>query len=385
MGKALKKRAVEGAFEERGRRYSLYAQNIIDTVRDPLIVLTKSLKVSSANRSFYEFFKVVPSETEGRLIYDLGNRQWDIPQLKKLLEDILPARTSFDDYEVSHDFPALGKKILLLNARSIQGSESPDHEPLILLAIEDVTEKYRLAIERDQALEAREELVAVVSHEIKNPLTTITTSLELLKRALPHDGQVRTQKLISHMGAAAHRMNHIVSDLLEVTRIESGHFRLIQSAVNVSDLINELIEIFEPLVTEKSLHLEYQISSEAQAAYCDRDWIIQVLSNLMSNAIKFTDAGGTIRVQVDRSGDQFHFEVQDTGCGIAPEELPHVFERFWQAKHKQYLGVGLGLYIAKNIIDAHGGKIGVRSEVGGGSTFHFTLPAAAELPAQRIA
>ncbi len=373
------------AFLDRGRRYSLYAQNIIDTTREPLVVLNSELRVSSANRAFYEFFKVDPAETEGEWIYDLGDRQWDIPRLRELLEKVLPARMSFDNYEVTQDFPRIGRKTLLLNARQIKGDETPNREPLILVAFEDFTERMKLEQERDQALKAREELVAVVSHEIKNPLTIITTSLDLLKRTLSHDGQGQTERLIEQIRSATLRMGHIVSDLLDVTKIESDRFIMRQAAVDVPELITEVVAVFGPIAAKKSIHLEHGVSPDVVAVWCDRDWIFQVLPNLLANAVKFTGDGGTIRIDVDRTEDRVRFQVKDSGCGIPADQLAHVFERFWQAKHNQYLGVGLGLYIAKSVVEAHGGKIGLSSKEGEGSIFYFTLAAAGALPVRKTA
>lgn len=128
--------------ETNSTRSGEFAENIINTVREPLIVLDQDLRVVTVSRSFYDFFKVTPEETVGQLIYDLGNKQWDIPKLRELLEDILPKKTSFDDYEVEHDFVSIGHRIMLLNARQID--RSWDKERIIILAIEDITERRQL-------------------------------------------------------------------------------------------------------------------------------------------------------------------------------------------------------------------------------------------------
>src|ERR1700712_5270369 len=130
-----------------------YAQNIVDTVREPLLILDTTLRVRSANRAFYQTFHVSPSETEGHLIYELGNGQWDIPDLRTLLEDIVPKRSVFDDFELEHDFPAIGRRVMLLNARKLQAGH---HGELLVLAMEDVTERRRAEEEVANAKEAAE-------------------------------------------------------------------------------------------------------------------------------------------------------------------------------------------------------------------------------------
>ncbi|MFZ9596453.1 MAG: ATP-binding protein [Bdellovibrionia bacterium] len=349
----------------------LLFQSIVNTVREPLVVLDHQHRVQLANRSFYQTFRVLSQDTINQCIYELGNHQWDIPALRHLLDRIIPEKMVFDDFEVNHEFPIIGQKTMLLNARRING-DPMSH--LILLAFEDITERKRLEKERDDALKAREELVAVVSHEIKNPLTTITSSLDLIKRLLPSfDGRVQVDKLLNHIRGASERMTRITSDLLEVTKIEAGRLPIEKIKVEVANLIEEVVVLFRPLAEMKSIRLEKKVSPNAHWVLCDRDRIIQVLSNLIDNAIKFTAEGGIIQIEVQPMEGQIEFQVTDTGCGIPPDQIHHVFERFWQAKHKQYLGSGLGLYIVKKLVEAHGGVIGIRSQMGHGSTFFFSL------------
>jgi signal transduction histidine kinase len=125
---------------------------------------------------------------------------------------------------------------------------------------------------------------------------------------------------------------------------------------------------------DKNIRIESEVAANARHAHYDRDRIFQVLTNLLNNAIKFTPEGGRIRVSAKTQGEMLRLEVTDSGCGIPESEMTHVFDRFWQAKHRQYLGTGLGLYIAKNIVEAHGGRIGLESRVGQGSTFYLMLP-----------
>ena len=253
---------------------------------------------------------------------------------------------------------------------------APSGTMTILTTITDISVRKAIEAERDQALKDQEELVAVVSHEIKNPLTTIIFSLDIINKTLPpHKGQKQTQEILDNIRGAAHRMTRITSDLLDVTKINAGCFPIKPTVVDIVNFVEEQISLFQPLAAAKSIHIETEVSVKAKSANCDRDRIAQVLTNLLNNAIKFTGEGGMIRVAVDHFQDRIRFQVTDTGCGIPADQLSHVFDRFWQAKHKQYLGSGLGLYIAKNIVSAHGGELRVISKEGEGSTFYFTLPA----------
>src|SRR6478609_7272583 len=161
-----------------------YAQNIVDTVREPLLILDATLRVRSANRAFYQTFHVSAGETEGRLIYELGNGQWDIPDLRTLLEDIVPKSSVFDDFELDHTFPVIGRRVMLLNARKLQAGH---HGELLVLAMEDVTQRRRAQEEVSKAKEVAETanktkslFLANMSHELRTPLNAIMGYSEML-------------------------------------------------------------------------------------------------------------------------------------------------------------------------------------------------------------
>jgi len=221
----------------------------------------------------------------------------------------------------------------------------------------------RLYNEAQEAVRVREDLLAIVSHDLRNPLgVVLASSALLLKSSLPPEKEERARRQIEAIQRAANRMNRLIRDLLD--------FASIQEAVAI---VNEVLEALEPLATPKQLRLVHETSAEVRVA-CDHDRVVQLFSNVIGNAIKFTPDGGTITVRAVRQGSDVRFAVMDTGPGIPAEERPHVFDRYYQARRKNREGIGLGLSIARGIVEAHGGRIWVESFPGDTTTFRIRLP-----------
>lgn len=238
-----------------------------------------------------------------------------------------------------------------------------------------VVEHARLYHEAQQATKARDDILAVVAHDLRNPLNTVAMGISLLlENTAPERVQERRQAEI--VQRAAERMNKMIQDLLDVKRIESGRLAMDVRTEDVEGLISDTIEMLRPLASGSSIVLESEIASTVRPVLADAGRIQQVLSNLVGNAVKFTPRGGRITVTARELDGEIRFGVTDTGPGIPPEELPHIFGRFWQSRPSDRRGIGLGLAIAKGIVEAHGGRIWVESQVGSGSAFYFTLPAA---------
>jgi signal transduction histidine kinase len=225
-----------------------------------------------------------------------------------------------------------------------------------------------------RATEAREELVAVVSHDLKNPLATIRMTTGQLLEELGLAAGSEGRRGLERIQRSADRMTRLIRDLLDLAKLDGGHLWIDLAPQGLDDLVTDVVEGLRAEAAAKSLHLD--LSGGHQRARCDRDRILQVLTNLLSNAIKFTPVGGTVRVDAKRRDHEVVVSVGDTGPGIPPDERAHIFDRFWQAQQTARLGTGLGLSIAKGLVERHGGHLWVDSEVGAGSTFSFTLPAA---------
>jgi signal transduction histidine kinase len=238
-------------------------------------------------------------------------------------------------------------------------------------------ENARLYKAAQDATRARDDLVAIVSHDLKNPVHTINMAAAfLLEVAPPEDRRVTTRRQLDVIQRAASRANRLISDLLDVAKIQAGGMAVELAVVDVPSLVHEAVDSVASVAASKDLTLEKHIADGFPAVAADRDRILQVFGNLLGNAIKFTPKGGKITIDAECNGREARFAVCDTGPGIPAEHVPHVFDRYWQAKSTAKLGTGLGLSIAKGIVEAHAGKIWVESEPGQGAAFIFTLPAA---------
>jgi PAS domain S-box-containing protein len=238
-----------------------------------------------------------------------------------------------------------------------------------------VVEHARLFHEAQQATRARDDVLAVVAHDLRNPLNTVSMAVSLMLESTPPE-RVQERRQVEIVRRAADRMNRMIQDLLDVKRMESGRLSIDLNLESPAALINDTIDMLRPLAAGSTIRLETSIDDDLPPVLADASRIQQVLSNLVGNAVKFTPHSGRITVCAEQLENEVRFGVIDTGAGIPAEQLPHIFGRFWQARSSDRRGIGLGLAIAKGIVEAHNGRIWVESHVGLGSTFYFTLPCA---------
>jgi PAS domain S-box-containing protein len=486
-----------------------HAQAIIATLRHSFVVLDGDLRLQSANASFYRTFQVSEEETVGRLVYELGGGQWNIPVLRTLLEEVLPANHAFDDFEVQFDLPNMERRILILNARRLQGG-APDG--FILLAMEDVTERraaertlrgselrYRRLFqsakdgivildaetgriidanafmcgllgqdlpelmgkelfeiglfgdvaankEAFQELQAngyvrydhlpvqkpdgevtqvefvsnvyreddrlvaqcnvrdvtersrmemqikqqaetmadqsrrKDEFLAMLSHELRNPLAPIrsaTHMLRLQERSGENPIQKQAREIIERQVGT---LTRLVSDLLEVSRVVTGRIRLTLETVDLCQVVRHALETATPLFERQRHEVSTLLPAPTQPMWVSADAarLEQVVVNLLTNASKFTDAGGEILVRLERRHNHAELCVRDSGVGIAPEVLPHVFDLFAQADRsldRSQGGLGIGLNLVQRLVELHGGTVEALSDgAGQGSEFFVRLP-----------
>lgn len=239
-------------------------------------------------------------------------------------------------------------------------------------------ENAQLYAEAQSATRARDEMLAVVAHDLRNPLSTISLGAELLLDTTPEDSEHAFQRRhLATVKRSAERMNRLIQDLLDVSRVAGGKMTMAPKDEDLSLLLAEAAAMLRPLAEARGITFQTRGIRELPRLRVDGARLMQVISNLVGNALKFTPEGGSVTLAGEWGEDGVRVSVIDTGSGISPEQLPHVFGRFWQAHAADRRGLGLGLAIARGIVEAHGGRIWVESELGEGSIFHFTLPARA--------
>ncbi len=235
----------------------------------------------------------------------------------------------------------------------------------------------RLYREAVAAVRARDDVLAVVSHDLGNPLSAIRIGVSLLLRHRPTEAADGGWAHLAGIQQSVQQMERLIRDLLEVKRIEAGQLALAMEDLAAADLLAGAVELMSPLAEKRDMSVRIAVDEPSPHVHVDRARLLQVLTNLLGNAIKFTQEGGDITLSANAAGGEVVFSVRDNGPGIATEDVEHIFDRFWQAQRKgrEGLGLGLGLAIVRGIVQAHGGRVWAESEIGVGTTISFTLPA----------
>jgi two-component system CheB/CheR fusion protein len=388
--------------EEAARAAQIYAESIVATIREPLLVLDATLHVRSANRAFYTVFQVTPAETEGFLLYELGNGQWNIPALRQLLEELLPQQQVLEDFEVTHDFPGIGPRTMRLNARQLFDTAS--NTALILLAMEDITvrrqaeavlqqthdelerqvEESTAALHHELAEHQRLEhevqqaahfamlgrLAAGVSHEIRNPLAAVFLQVELLAEELqqptPNSPAVLVE-VLADIKVQLVRLEDLVQDYLSLVRVA----HIVRAPQDLGAAVLSWAAEVQEQATASGVTIHLQGLAELGTVAFHANTLRRAVLNLLQNALDAMPQGGTLTLAGQGIATQVHMQVQDTGSGIPATLIEQIFVPLYTTKPG---GTGLGLYIVQEIVAAHGGQVTVQSIEGHGSTFTITLP-----------
>lgn len=264
----------------------------------------------------------------------------------------------------------------------ISSAPSRVYSPVDVRFAEQIAQRAAYAIDNAQlyatarrAIEARDTVLGIVAHDLRNPLGAILMHAALLRRS-EGEPEVRARRSAEAIERTGKRMNRIIQDLLDVIRMEEGQLSVEQGRVSPCQAISDSVDAQAPVAAAASVELRLEVAGDLPDVWADRDRLLQIFDNIIGNAVKFTSAGGVVRVGAAERDGAVLFWVADTGVGIGAESLPHVFDRFWQARRGERRGVGLGLAIVKGLVEAHGGRIWVESALDRGTTFFFTIPMA---------
>lgn len=367
-----------------------YAESIIASVRSPLVVLDSELRVKTASAAFYQTFHTKEAATVGRLIYDLGDGQWNIPALRVLLEEVLPGEGRVEDFEVSHNFEKIGPRVMLLNVRHL--SEGDANGSLIVLAIEDITgrrmRETSLATRADDLVQAdrtKDEFLAMLAHELRNPLAPLRNAAEILKSTA--GDALRHEQAHAILSRQIENMSRMLDDLLDVSRITKGKIELRKQVVSLDTILTAAVSLARAGCDAQGQELEITLPAEEIFLDADATRLDQVFANLLTNACKYGEPGCHISLTAERSVapgtllPEVTIRVRDNGPGIAPDLLPRIFDLFVQATRsldRSHGGLGIGLTLVQRIVGLHGGRVEALSEgIGHGCEFVVHLPALA--------
>jgi light-regulated signal transduction histidine kinase (bacteriophytochrome) len=322
-----------------------------------------------ANRTFYETFQSASEETEGRLIYDLGNGQWNIPKLRELLENILPAHSTFRDFEVTHEFDRVGRKVMRLNASEIFNPNAQART--ILLAIEDTTDRKQAEEELRTTNGELQHFAYALTHDLQEPLRMVVNFTELLAQEYAGKLGSDADKFIRYSVQGALRIEALLKALLAYWEVNGREHDALVSIDCATVLAKAQLNLEAAIVESGAV----VTSGPLPTVVAEEIMLTQLFQNLISNAIKYrSKETPRIHVSAERDGEGWRFAVSDNGIGIDPQDADRVFGLFRRLHGNEIPGTGIGLALCKKIVERKGGRIWVESEAGRGAIFKFTIP-----------
>jgi len=339
---------------------------ITGNLADPVFLVDMSKKIAWLNRKSGEFFNTDLEDASGKTIMELTG----IEKMNSLLDEVFEQqgelKTSYE--ETSVKVKKQDERYFFKIAMNPVFHQDKLWGALVQLT--DVTRFHEME-------KIKTDFVSIVSHEFRTPLTSIIVGVEMLKEGMLGDLTPRGKEVLEAIGADCERLSRLIDNLMELSRIESGTIYVESQPTDVVDLVEEAVRPLKFQAEQQGIELITDIPPELPPAVADFNKAVWVLANLVGNALRYTDPGGTVTVRVRQRARRLFFSVEDTGCGIPKEQQDKIFRKYVQVSgpgRKGTGGVGLGLAIAKDIVMAHAGEIWVDSEEGKGTTFTFTFP-----------
>jgi two-component system CheB/CheR fusion protein len=351
-----------------------YADAIVASMRDPLLVLDSDLRVLRGNQSFFDGFRLKRETTEGKFLRDLGDGQWASQELLNRLQRVLVQGVPVIDYEMDYARgTAVKPQILRIDAKKLPGDA--ERAELLLLAIEDVTERRSRAHALELANQRKDEFLAMLAHELRNPLTPITHAIHLLQRK---EFEGSSTALHTMIGRQTRRLVRLVDDLLDLARINRGHIELRSSLVDMTDVVRDAAETARVRMDERRHEMTIAVPDSPVCVDGDAVRLEQIVSNILDNAAKYTDPGGRIDVKLTEQSGEAVLSVRDNGIGLAPQDLARIFDLFDQVDRslsRSGGGLGIGLTLVRRVLQLHGGTVDAQSAgLGHGAEFIVRLP-----------
>jgi two-component system CheB/CheR fusion protein len=352
-----------------------YADIIIETVRSPLAVIDSEFRIRRANRAFLSDMHV-PAEKLERLLIDAeDDGTWNVPLLRKRLSAVIRDGEPIDDWEVTLDVPERGRRMVTLTARRIPADGG--RQNLVLLAVDDVTDRAAIAADLLANSQRKDEFLAMLSHELRHPLTPITHAIHLLRSTATDPV---TADLYETIETQTRRLGRFVNELLDIVRINRNLLAIAHDRVDLVEVARATVAAMRPSVREYRHALTVTTGDEPIIVDGDAGRLDQVITNLLENSIKFTPPGGQITLTLAQHENEALLSVRDNGVGIPPDRLGRIFEPFAQAEGaltRRGGGLGLGLTVVRYVTQLHGGRVEARSRGRGeGSEFLVWLPTA---------
>ena len=358
------KRSLQAAQESRD-----YADAIVETVRESLVILSPDLRIERVNTAFEQAFQVGKDKSEGSLLYQFNDGQWDIPRLRHLLEEVLPKNGFFEDFEVEHDFPRIGFRSMSLNARRIllQGRSTQK----ILLAIEDATERKRAEKQLLRSNADLDHFGHVIAHDLQEPIRTIGTYTQLIHCRYRGKLDSEADQFMRFIQEGAVRAQTMIQDLLAYSQAGTTEKASLEP-ISSESALQEALSNLQAAIQDSGASIIQ--NSLPMISYSSR-FLTQVLQNLIGNAIKYRrEEPPQIQIQATRREGEWVFSVRDNGIGFDQQYAENIFGMFKRLEGRQYAGTGIGLAICQRIVERFGGRIWAESARGIGSTFYFTIP-----------